>query len=385
LSNKLFLTIIIFLLTTLLISCTHTAEQLIEEKSDLENNHTAKKEAIATESQTRQEESISIVSETIQEDITIKETDIIIKSPDLTITKYKGVWLHLIRELRIALDDMENLESDGINIIGIGISIQLDENSNTVIEYDDETEIRNAINIFHENSFEVLLILNPAFPDSGINPNDEYVKGKVLLDKLNPLIIKWADISEQYGIEIFSPINEVQLLSPDNEEDISIWAQELLPEIRNRYNGKIAFRIQYSGEGLEKYNLSGYDYVLFGGLTCVKDIEEHPDWIERTINEATDNLILNYPGQEYLFLDVGAFTGPDYYWWEPIAPANMQGNPYGWPADFFTISYEGQSNFYDMLFELTWDITEGYFVPVYKGWEYRDKPAEEIIRKWFNE
>jgi len=38
-----------------------------------------------------------------------------------------------------------------------------------------------------------------------------------------------------------------------------------------------------------------------------------------------------------------------------------------------------------MLFELTWDITEGYFVPVYKGWEYRDKPAEEIVRKWFND
>ena len=149
-SNKLFFTIIIFLLTTILISCTHTAGQLIEEKSDLENNHTTKKETIATESQTRQEESISGVSETTQEDITIEETDIIIKSPNLTITKYKGVWLHLIRELRIALDDIENLESDGINIIGIGISIQLDENSNTIIEYDDETEIRNAINTFHK-------------------------------------------------------------------------------------------------------------------------------------------------------------------------------------------------------------------------------------------
>jgi len=54
------------------------------------------------------------------------------------------------------------------------------------------------------------------------------------------------------------------------------------------------------------------------------------------------------------------------------------------PTDFFVVSNESQAKFYNILFNITWNRTEGYFIPVYKGWEYRGKPAEQVIRHWFN-
>jgi hypothetical protein len=309
----------------------------------------------------------------------VTENSIIIRPPDIKITKYKGIWMPFLRETKIALSDIDNLKLDGINIVAIGIKVCKNEEFYVC---EDENEIKNSISEFHKNGIKTFLILNTAHPDSGINPYSSEASGKPLLDKLTPLVLKWADISEEYGVEIFCPVNEPQLLSYKNKKDISEWAQEILPEIRRRYSGKIVFQIQGAKENV--YNLAGYDYVADGGLTCTKDIVDNPEWIGHLIDEELSALKAAYPTHKYLFFGAGAFTGPDYYWWEPISPENMKDNPQGWPEDFFTVSFESQADFYDMFFNKTWDEVDGYFLPVYKGWEYRNKPAEEVIRRWFN-
>jgi hypothetical protein len=55
------------------------------------------------------------------------------------------------------------------------------------------------------------------------------------------------------------------------------------------------------------------------------------------------------------------------------------------PADFFVISNQGQAEFYALLFSNTWEKVDGYFISVFKGCEYRGKPAEKIIRQFFIE
>ena len=306
----------------------------------------------------------------------------IIKPPDIKIKKYKGIWMPFLREVRIALGDLDNLKLDGINIVAIGIKICKDEENNNFYVGEDENEIKNSINEFHKNGFKTFLILNPANPDSKINPNSPEGKGKILLDKLTPLVLNWSVIAEKYGVEMFCPVNEPQILAYKNDNVVSDWAQEILPRIRERYKGKIVFEVQGAKDHL--YNLTGYDYLADGGLTCTKDIADHPEWIKEMINEEFLALKSNYPGFKYLFFNAGAFTGPDYYWWEPIAPENMKNNSNGWPDDFFTVSPKSQAEFYDMFFNITWKGVDGYFLPVYKGWEYRGKPAEEVIRDWFN-
>ncbi len=305
-----------------------------------------------------------------QEELSDKSA--IVRPPALNITKYKGIWMPAIREVRIALNDIDNLRLDGINIAAIGIKIC--KNSEFYV-CEDEEELRNSVNEFHKNGIKTFLVMNPAHPDSGIDPNMPEASGKELFDNLTQLVLEWAGISEKYGVEMFCPVNEPQMMSYGNEKDVSDWAQYILPKIRKIYSGRIAFEVQ----GAEnRYNLTGYDYIADGGLTCTKDIVEHPEWIERLIEEEMAALKANYPGHKYLFFGAGAFTGPDYYWWEPVAPENMKNNPQGWPEDFFNLSFESQADFYDMFFNITWNSTEGYIIPVYKGWEYRNKPAEDV-------
>jgi len=305
----------------------------------------------------------------------------VVQAPNITITKYKGVWMPFLREVKISRDDIENLKLDGVNIVAIGVKIHLNEN---ITECEDEEEIKNSINEFHKNGIKTFLILNPAHPDFGITPFSSEASGKPLLDKVTPLVLKWAKISEQYGVELFSPLNEPQLLAYQNEKDVSNWAQEILPKIRKVYHGKTGFNVQNNPEGFAVYNLTGYDYVIFSGLSCTKDIDEHPEWIEQNIDKRLNSLKESYSNQKCVLFDVGAFTGPDYYWWEPVAPANMPNVMPDLPADFFVVSNESQAKFYNTLFNITWNRTEGYFIPVYKGWEYRSKPAEQVIRHWFN-
>ncbi|RLI10790.1 hypothetical protein DRO42_00070 [Candidatus Bathyarchaeota archaeon] len=319
--------------------------------------------------------------ETEEEEPSPPQSAIIIKPPNTTITKYKGLWLPFLEEVRASLGDLDNIKLDGVNIVAIGVKICVDGN---VTECESEDEIKDAISEFHKHGLKTFLLLNPAHPDFGVDPYSTEATGKPLLDKLTPLVLKWAEISEEYGVEVFAPVNEPQLLSYQDADAVSDWAQELLPKLRKVYHGKVAFRVHKDPEGFAVYNLTGYDLLVFSGMACTKDIEEHPEWIARLINETLSGLRASYPGCSYVLFDMGAFTGPDHYWWEPIAPANMPDFMPELPPDFFTVSNESQAEFYDLFFNLTWNDVEGFFLPVYRGWGYRGKPAEQVIREWFH-
>jgi hypothetical protein len=130
---------------------------------------------------------------------------------------------------------------------------------------------------------------------------------------------------------------------------------------------------------LNAFDLEGYDYIALGGIPATRDIEDNPGHMENLIRGKLDSLERLYPDQKHVLLDVGAFTGPDYYWWEPIAPENMEKNNPDLPKDFFTVSDEGQARFYEMLFNLSWDRISGYFIPVYNLAGNRCKFCNTVI------
>jgi len=309
----------------------------------------------------------------------IPEEPSIIKPPDTEIAKYKGIWLPFLREIRIAVEDIDDLKSDGVNTVAIGI--KLCWNGNFYV-CEDENEIKNSINEFHKNGIKTFLILNPAHPDYARFTGDSE---NLTLDQLTPLVLEWAAISETYGVEMFSFSNEPQLLVQSDPTFVSEWAQKLLPQLRETYGGKLVFRIHEDPEEASIYNVAGYDYIAFSGLACMKNIDTYPEGTEQLISKKLTYLKDNYPDIDFLLFDIGAFTGPDYYWWEPIVPENMPETMPNEPVDLFVCSVDQQARFFEMLFNSTWDETSGYFLPVYKGWEYRNKPAEEVIKRWFNE
>jgi hypothetical protein len=304
----------------------------------------------------------------------------IVKSPSITISKFKGIWTPFLRETRIALNEPLKLQEDGINIVGIGVKIC--KNHDKFIICEDLDEIKSSISQFHENGFKTALIVNPIHSDfeTKFYPPK---RTNEILDTLSEVVLEIAALAEEYDAEIFCPLNEPEFHG-FGEENISDWAHEILPELRKSFSGKIAFHTQSNTKGYPVYDLSGYDYVFAGGLKATNEIKENPDQTEKQIDNNIEKLKEAYPDHEYIYFGAGAFTGEDYYDWEPVAPKNMIGNSEGWFIDFFVVSEEGQAKFYDLFFPATWKEAEGYFIPVHKGWEYRNKLAEETIQSWFN-
>ena len=296
--------------------------------------------------------------------------------PNITISKYKGIWCPNAYETEIAYKKMDSLKRDGINIVAIGLTIK--KNNTEYYVSENETRTKELINSFHKNNIATAIILNPANPDFD---TDFYPEKSIeqVLDMLANLSMKWAEISEKYGVEIFCPANEPNLIAHD--EKISEWAQKILPELRKTFSGKIAFQVQAGGNYAPEYNVSGYDYLIWAGITCNKEIDKNcTECIEHQINENYELYRENYKDIKIIYLG-GAFTGEDYYYWEPIAQENMKNSEF--EPDFFTVSFEGQAKCYDLIFNKTWGSVSGYFLPSYKGWYFWDKPAEDVVKRWF--
>ncbi|MHA1753921.1 MAG: hypothetical protein ACTSYR_00150 [Candidatus Odinarchaeia archaeon] len=283
---------------------------------------------------------------------------------------FKGVWVPFIEDLRDAVNETNGLIMDGVNIVAVGV--ELCNNGELVIECYDDEEIINAIKIFHNNGLRTYLLLNPAHP---------YLHN-VTLSKITPLVLKWAVICEEQGVYMFSPLNEPQLIASDRE--VSEWAQSIIRSIRQLYEGVVSFRVHHTDKDFPIYNLSDYDFVVFSGLAGTIDVTELPEHFRLIIQENLDKYDDYYPNTNYLLFDMGGFTGPDYYWWEPIAPENVKKSMPEMNSDFWLLSEEQQMVFYETLFNLTWSSVNGYFIPIYKGWGYRGKLAEQVIRNWFN-
>ncbi len=294
-----------------------------------------------------------------------------VQGPQGKVGKYKGVWLPFYREIAYNANNTGDLVDDGVNIVGIGIELCNDDGSTTKECYG-EDYVKHAINAFHSNGIRTYVVLNPAQP--------RYERRG--LDELTPLAFKWARISEGFGVHAFSPSNEPQLVA--GEEEVSEWAQEILPRVREEYEGEVWFHVHSDAEGFAEYDLGGYDLVAFSGHICTADITDLPSHLRDVFRDKTKSFEEKYPGKSYVFFDAGAFTGPDHYWWEPIAPENVEENTPGMDPYFFTVTEEEQAKCYELMFNETWGNVQGYFLPAYRGFEYRGKPAESVVREWFN-
>jgi hypothetical protein len=322
-------------------------------------------------------------------------TESIIKLPELAeFEKYKAVGGHL-REAVIAVNDAENLRKDGINTVAIYLQVFFNEEKNDeIMMYDDIETVKKLINTLHREGFRTMIIVDATYPYFNHMLDESDHDTEDLLEKVTPLVMQCAQMSEEYGVEMFAPMYEVQLLEggpgrsgfSDEEkvDDISCWAQEMLLKIKEVYSGKLAFHVQSFPEGIPLYNLEGYDYILFDGCPCFKAFEENSDWMEEHFSSYMDDRIDAYPGKEYIIF-TEFFTGPEVDFFEPMAPANLiWESPGSLEDDFYAMtSPETQAMCYDSLFWNTWNDVSGYCIEVFKGFEYRGKPAENVIREWF--
>ena len=193
---------------------------------------------------------------------------------------YRGIWGSRLDEIRNILLKSDVLRNAGVDTIMIGPDVIFNESDAVVTAGDDVFVF--YIQALRREGFRILLIPNPMHPNfddgrgfewSEPDPSLHFQRGKDLLDKFTPTVLKWAGVAEKYNVEGFSTVNELNKIVWDGN-NASMWAQEILDDIRDVYSGFVGVTVThrnvneselihpcYNAEPYD-YNITGYDFLI---------------------------------------------------------------------------------------------------------------------------
>ncbi len=245
---------------------------------------------------------------------------------------YRGAWASRIDEARSYLFNADKLRKAGCDTIMLGIDIVFNPEGGRPESLGDEAFIF-YLQALKQAGFRIILVPNPMHPnlDMGLGYEWEspgadaaYHRSYELLKKFDEVVIKWARIAEEYGVDGFAPLNEPGKLVWDFN-DASRWLQEILPEIKQVYSGQvIAVDTMYDlGQGLSMpypYDYSGYDLILGGPPAGRKDVANWEEMINVFINEGI-SLSREFKMDGFGLYEWGGYTGG--VWYEDIQMANF--------------------------------------------------------------
>ena len=215
---------------------------------------------------------------------------------------YKGIWLPAL--FLFGSDylpsNMQKLKDIGINTVFLQGTPPLSESwleklpappevlerIKEVLPIEKEIMIAD-IQTAHENGLKVVLTI-------GIDPKPKMEE--IDLEAWNSKIVEWAELAEEYGVELFAPMAEPEGLFEGTEKDIEQWAQEILLRIKEVYHGEVVWMgcgpggEPQSEEFLKELSegppgrYAGYDYIGFGlNLVPEMTLEEFPQYINNCI------------------------------------------------------------------------------------------------------
>lgn len=304
----------------------------------------------------------------------------------------KGVWVVDPLDTSIAYNDLDRMKSDGINTISIGVR-PADQSFISVLRkpFITHFHIIQFIKKAHQKGMAVHLV-----PVSWNSISDSPGSGLEMKDFLTREAISWAKFAEKYNVEFFSPLNEVDVVLGNKEG--SKWVQEILPNLREVYNGQIVLKLgnfiiddkneaDYTvkiepGQYLSKEHLyikysdvTGYDYLIidiFPSDTFYSS-EKFPETLKKIIQTARDEV--NKKGAKGVMIgEFGYRTGkhvltPSYY----IKPGLI-------------VTPEQQADLIDTYLGTTMSLVDGiihYGWATMGGYGIKGDPAENVIKKWF--
>jgi hypothetical protein len=294
--------------------------------------------------------------------------------PKNEITVYKGYWAP-IPPTGMTLNSMKE---DGMNTICLTAAYIVDSDGNIYrIPFIEKIKIAQ-IQAAHRKGLRVFLIVTPfSFGEQGgpfipqnVKNQPELLEG--FLNKYNLLVLKWAEIAEKYGVELFTPMNEFDY-SIGSIEKASEWGQEILPKVKNRYHGKIVWNgaLNYLFYNLaEEFNISninftGYDYIGLSILMWDNDFDLLRNNTRRLI-ETVRGFAQRDGVQGVMITELG------------IMPVEGK----------FNLSEEAYAMGYQVIFEEGESKVVGFFTadwPEFLGPRLRGTLREQTIKEWFKE
>ncbi|MEA3356956.1 MAG: hypothetical protein U9Q67_00775 [Patescibacteria group bacterium] len=295
----------------------------------------------------------------------------------------KGVWIPVPPDWFTAYKDLDRMKEDGINTVSIGPFAL-----NHAMSIIQRPFVAQFVNKAHQKGMAVHIAVNcwgPGFDTH--NPHPE------MKDLLTKEALYWAEFSEKHNVEFFSPQNEGDVvLGRAGYED---WAQEILPQIREIYAGKVVLKVGnvMAAEPSEvDYTIriesfdpngafdvligfpdtAGYDYLMIDIFPPdhLEDNEKFLGDLERILLAAQEEV-------EKKNID-GVMIGEFGYPLEkPGLSASIMPGPISTP--------EEQAEYIDGYLETVMPLADGV---IYCGWSmqgygFKDEPAEDVIKEWF--
>ena len=298
---------------------------------------------------------------------------------------YRGVWGSRLDEIRNILLKSDVLRNAGVDTIMMGPDVLFNESDVLVTAGDDVFVF--YLQALRREGFRILLIPNPMHPNfdngrgfewSEPDPTLRYQRGKDLLDKFTHIVLNWAGIAENYNVEGFSTVNELNKLVWD-EVNGSVWSQEILPDIRDVYSGFVGVTVThrnvdeselinpcYNAEPYD-YNLTSYDFLIGSPSSGWEPIDCWGLMLEHFIDFG-NNILEKYGSNNKMILyEWGAYKGG--VWYEPIDEEFFMND-----SQQVDIFYEGWNRS---------DMISGSFPRFGTGWLLENYSNFEVLRSWY--
>ena len=294
------------------------------------------------------------------------------KPPKGEVTVYKGLWLPLLGTFPIAHPvsfNLNKIKSTGVSIISFGPLLTVDKDGRVSTLFWQRYLTIFQIKRLHRKGLRVMLTNEIVESMGEPKPlSKEILENPDFWANLNRLIVENAKLAEKYGVEIYAPLNEPEVKFQNEPNRAWEWAQEILPQIKEVYHGKIAWKGDLSAQidnpnfNLSKANFSGYDIVGFS-ISLRIPPEEYRDYVDRVI-ETLKPIAQRYEAT-LMVTEFGAWDDP---WNENITNVRFA---------YETVLGEGHKNNLKGFFAL-----EGPSI-VTNDPTFSD--FEKVLRKWYKE
>lgn len=302
-----------------------------------------------------------------------------VKKPNLTLSYYKGAIINFHPgvypnyPLTLMIEDIKDLKA---NIIDVWIETNPKyfkgvEKSDLEANFEYQ-KIRRAklIDIAHKNGLQVNL--RPACLKNEAGEALSLTEFLVCMREE----AKAAQELDVYQLTLFGEIDSML-----TEEKIQEYVTEGLKEAKKYYNGRIGIGFCCAVYEYD-HNVSGYDFLLRSVyISSDKDLDNwmfniSGDQINLFDKINTVRQLANNSGVKEVIVGETGVCNPN--------KKDPDGKDECYYMSTLPLDAEGETNYYEKLFERTHDLVDGYFVfYFFPIMSVKGEPAEEVMKEWY--
>jgi len=168
-----------------------------------------------------------------------------VPTPAVETKRYLGFWEPGLKD-SIA-GELEHLKKLGVNTMSFVPSRRALPDGTFSSRSDSDTKrfVIGQIVAAHEQGIQVYRVPNFRHPST----LPDRSKAETYLENFTPIVLEWADIAQQYGVALFSPVNEPDIPFP--RALVATWLHDIIPKIKDRYHGLTVTKLGHLFDTLE--------------------------------------------------------------------------------------------------------------------------------------